>query len=82
MVNMDSVVTYIRRTKGKEGSDSEDASWLTPEIVKKTFMLSMWLENSKFDSAELEAVHTLADKAQVILDPRSLIVWTRNMQQL
>ena len=42
------------------------------------------LGESKFDSAELEDVHTLVEKAQVTLDPRSPMVRTvlRDMKQL
>lgn len=42
------------------------------------------LEESKFDSAELEDVHTLGEKAQVTLDPRSPMVRAvlRDMKQL
>ena len=42
------------------------------------------LEESKFDSAELEHSHTLAEKAQVSLDPRSpmLTAVLRDMKQL
>lgn len=42
------------------------------------------LEESKFDSAELEGIHTLTEKAQVLLDPRSPMVKAvlRDMKQL
>ncbi len=42
------------------------------------------MEDSKFDSAELEGVHTLTDKAQVSLDPRSPMIKAilRDMKQL
>lgn len=42
------------------------------------------LEECKFDSAELEEVHTLAEKAQEGLDPRSPLVRAvlRDMGQL
>lgn len=42
------------------------------------------LGESKFDSAELADIHTLAEKAQVTLDPRSPMVRTvlGNMKQL
>ena len=42
------------------------------------------MEESKFDSAELEEVHTLTEKAQMTLDPCSPMVRAilRDMQQL
>jgi hypothetical protein len=70
--------------------DPQDSSWQeiadTSEIVEEDLRVIYMaaLEDSKFDSAELEVAHTLAEKAQVTLDPRSPMVRTvmRDMRQL
>ena len=55
---------------------------LDEEGLKEAYVAA--LEDSKYDGAELEAVHTLAGKAQQSLDPRSPKVKAimREMKQL
>lgn len=59
-----------------------DASIVAEEDLRVIYMAA--LEDSKFDGAELSVAHTLQDKAQVALDPRSPLVRTvmRDMRQL
>lgn len=68
----------------------QDNSWQeiadSSEVVEEDLcaIYAAALEDSKFDCAELTEVHTLIEKAQVTLDPRSPMVRTvmRDMKQL
>ena len=59
-----------------------DSSEVVEEDLRVIYVAA--LDDSKFDSAELAEVHTLIEKAQVTLDPRSPMVRTvmRDMRQL
>lgn len=72
------------------GLDNASSSWQEAaeacEVVEEDLraIYSAVLEKSKFDSTELAEVHTLRDKAQLTLNPRSPMVRTvlRDMRQL
>ncbi len=59
-----------------------DAVVIVEDDLREIYVAAM--EECKFDSAELEEVHTLAEKAQTSLDPRSPMVRAvlRDMRQL
>lgn len=72
--------------EGGEGEEewqkAADALEIVEEDLRDVYVAAM--EEVKFDSAELEEVHTLAEKAQTELDPRSPMVRAilRDMRQL
>lgn len=85
----DSSASAIQSPKS-DGEDSSGADWqkvadsslVVEDELKDIYVAA--LEESKFDSAELAEVHTLIEKAQVTLDPRSPMVSAvlRDMKQL
>ena len=66
----------------EEWQKAIDSEKLDEDALRDVYISA--LEVSKYDSAELEDVHTLADKAQVTLDARSPKVKAilRDMKQL
>ena len=74
--------TSCHDNKEEEWQEAADSLTSVEEDVRELYVAAM--EESKFDSAELEEVHTLAEKAQTTLDPRSPMVRAvlRDMRQL
>lgn len=81
-----STSSRLDSTSGGGGGASWQAAAEACEVVEEDLraIYSAALEESKFDSAELAEVHTLREKAQLTLDPRSPMVRTvlRDMRQL
>ena len=82
--------TSPRSLDGQESLNTSDSSWQeeadSSNIDENNFreVYVAALEDAKFDGAELEGTHVLANKAQVTLDPRSPMVKAvlRDMKQL
>ena len=66
----------------EEWQRAADALTINEDDLRDVYFAAM--EECKFDSAELEEIHTLAEKAQTTLDPRSPMVRAvlRDMRQL
>ena len=66
----------------EDWQEMADSSVVEEDDLREIYQAA--LEECKFDSAELESVHILAEKAQVTLDPRSPMVRAvlRDMKQL
>ena len=91
-IDDESTANLSSRSSNSSGADpaGRDDDWQemanSLEIVEEDLceLYVAALEESMFDSAELETVHTLIDKAQVTLDPRSPMAKAvlRDMKQL
>ena len=68
----------LNQTGDAPGSPSDDwqqladATDIDEEGLREVYVAA--LEECKYDSAELEAVHTLAEKAQQTLNPRFVVI--------
>ena len=71
-----------RDASGEDWQQTADSSVIVEDDLRELYQAA--LEECKFDSAELEDVHTLSEKAQEALDPRSPMVRAvlRDMKQL